>query len=333
MTIPRHTCRICNAEDNHSTFVVREMMFGTREEFEYFQCNICDCLQIASIPADLSKFYPSTYYSFNIQTSVAGEKSALQKFLERLRVSYALFNRGFKFAKLASYLVEPPSWLHSIGPLLRKCHIQSFNAQFLDVGCGSSSSWLNGLKVLGFRNLLGVDPFIECDVKSDGISIIKTEIQNLADKFDLVTLHHSLEHIPNQAETLRAIRSVLKPGGFCLIRIPLVSSIVWQEYGTDWVELDAPRHLYLHSFKSIKFLAKEEGFQLVDFFSDSTEFEFWGSEQYRRNIPLMAEDSFSINPSKSNFTYREMAEFKKKAEEVNKIEQGGRGCFIFQFKC
>ena len=332
MTISQHICHICNTEDNHPTFVVREMMFGTHEEFEYFLCNECGCLQITETPSNLSSFYPSTYYSYNSKASIPKENSALRKFLERLRVSNALFERGFKFAKLASYLADFPPQLNTIGPWLRKCHIQSFNARFLDVGCGSLSWWLNDLKALGFHNLLGADPYIESDVKRGGISILKTDIQNLSDKFDLVTLHHSLEHIPNQAETLRAIRSVLKPGGFCLIRIPLVSSIVWEKYGADWVELDAPRHLYLHSLKSIKLLAKEEGFELVDFFCDSTEFEFWGSEQYRRNIPLMAEESFCINPSKSNFTYLEMSEFKKNAEEANNIGQGGRGCFFFQVK-
>lgn len=333
MTISRQTCRICNIEDNHPTFVVREMMFGTREEFEYFLCNNCECLQITNIPSDLSRFYPPTYYSFNNQIPIPTEETSLRKIMKRLRVSNALFGRGFKLAKLASHLVELPPQLYSMGPLLTKCQIKSFNARILDVGCGSSSSWLSGLKELGFHNLLGVDPFIESDVKSGGVVILKTDIKNLSDKFDLVTLHHSFEHIPKQAETLKAVRSVLKPGGFCLIRIPLVSSIIWEEYGTEWVELDAPRHLYLHSLKSMKLLAKEQRLELVDFFCDSTEFEFWGSEQYRRDIPLMAENSFLINPLKSNFTYREMNEFKEKAKEANDTGQGGRGCFIFQAKC
>ncbi len=328
----QYICRICQAQAAHTPYIVKEMMFGTRETFEYFLCNECGCLQIADIPADLSKFYPSTYYSFNTEANIPSVEPVLKKFLERLRVSNALFGRGFKLARLSSYLVDLPSQLREIGPLLKKCHIQSFNARFLDVGCGSSPLWLNNLKALGFHNLLGVDPYIGSDIKSKGITILKTEIQNISDKFDLVTLHHSLEHIPNQAETLRAIRSVIKPGGFCLIRIPLVSSIVWEKYGTDWIELDAPRHLFLHSHKSIKLLAKEEGFELVDFFCDSTEFEFLGSEQYRRDIPFTAENSFLINPSKSNFTYREMGEFKKNAEEANRIGQGGRGCFIFQVK-
>jgi hypothetical protein len=206
----KYICRICQTREANKPYNVKEMMFGTRETFEYFLCNECGCFQIADIPSDLSKFYPPTYYSFNTQASIPAEEPALRKLLEHLRVSNALFGRGFKLAKLASYLVEFPPLLYSIGPLLRKCHIQSFNARFLDVGFVASSLWLNNLKALGFHNLLGVDPFIQCDVNSGGISTLKTDIRNLSDKFDLVTLHHSLEHIPNQAETLRSIRSVFK---------------------------------------------------------------------------------------------------------------------------
>ena len=68
MPIPHaehHACRICgNAEGNHA-YDVREMMFGTRETFRYFQCGRCHCLQIARIPDDMSRFYPGNYYSFD----------------------------------------------------------------------------------------------------------------------------------------------------------------------------------------------------------------------------------------------------------------------------
>lgn len=291
-----------------------------------------NCRQITNIPSNLSKFYPKTYYSFNSKTTLPIEKPAIRKVLEQLRVRSALFDRNFKLAKFASLLVDLPPELHAIGPLLRKSHVKSFSARFLDVGCGSSSSRLNNLKALGFYNLFGADPYIERDIKNNGISILKASIEDPSDKYDLVTLHHSLEHIPNQAETLKSIRSVLTPDGLCLIRIPLVSSLVWGQYGTDWVELDSPRHLYLHSFESMKYLATEQGFELVNFFNDSTEFEFWGSEQYRRNIPLMAEESFCVNPTKSNFTYREMSEFKRRAEEAVNTGRGGRGCFFFKVK-
>ena len=59
-------CRICGADKVSERITAREMMFGTREEFEYFCCGSCGTLQIADIPDDLGRFYASeTYYSFN----------------------------------------------------------------------------------------------------------------------------------------------------------------------------------------------------------------------------------------------------------------------------
>jgi hypothetical protein len=39
------------------------MMHGRREEFTYFQCLHCGCLQISEIPEDMSPYYPNNYYS------------------------------------------------------------------------------------------------------------------------------------------------------------------------------------------------------------------------------------------------------------------------------
>ena len=57
-------CRICDSPGPHPDYVVREMQFGTREEFPYFQCVSCSCLQIVEIPADMGRHYPADYYSY-----------------------------------------------------------------------------------------------------------------------------------------------------------------------------------------------------------------------------------------------------------------------------
>jgi SAM-dependent methyltransferase len=182
---------------------------------------------------------------------------------------------------------------------------------------------------VGFSNLVGVDPHIEGTTRYNGIVIEKSTIAEVQGVFDLVTLHHSLEHMPDQAEVFRSIRSHLCEGGHCLIRIPLVTSALWEIYGVDWVELDAPRHLYLHSFESMKQLASEAGLRLVELTWDSTEFDFAGSEQYRRGIPLTAAKSFLKQDNQSDFTLCEMANFARMAKEVNAAGRGGRGCFLF----
>src|SRR3569832_2443522 len=85
------TCRICGTIGNHSTFIGREMMFGTREEFEYFQCGSCDCLQIAHIPENLGQYYPSSYPAHKVPTTPTKEKNWVTRALEKQRSRTALW--------------------------------------------------------------------------------------------------------------------------------------------------------------------------------------------------------------------------------------------------
>ena len=57
-------CRICGNRTDHKIYRVKEMYFGTRQEFEYFECERCQCLQIVKIPENLGEFYRHEYYSF-----------------------------------------------------------------------------------------------------------------------------------------------------------------------------------------------------------------------------------------------------------------------------
>src|ERR1700735_4276356 len=57
-------CPACDHQANFRAFVVREMQFGTLEEFDYRECSDCGTMHIAAVPADLSRHYPGKYYSF-----------------------------------------------------------------------------------------------------------------------------------------------------------------------------------------------------------------------------------------------------------------------------
>lgn len=93
--------------------------------------------------------------------------------------------------------------------------------------------------------------------------------------------HHSFEHISDPLEALETVRSLLAPNGRCLIRVPVVS---WarNEYGANWVQIDAPRHFFLHTEKSMEILAEKVGLEITRVEYDSTEFQFWGSELSKR---------------------------------------------------
>ena len=40
-------------------------MYQNAGNFEYFECPHCKCLQIASVPENLSEYYGTNYYSYN----------------------------------------------------------------------------------------------------------------------------------------------------------------------------------------------------------------------------------------------------------------------------
>lgn len=337
MTFSRHSCRICNAVGDHLAFIGREMMFGTREEFEYFQCNECNCLQISEIPKNLSTYYPSNYTAHTVPEATTKVKNWLVSILQKQRCRTALFNKHHKLNRLLKQVIDLPIALHghpndvsSIGHIIVTAGINCFDEPILDVGCGIYSRWLASLEELGFTNLLGIDPLIPCTQNHGGIRIISSALCDVLGNFSLITLHHSLEHISDQEATLIQIEQHLMPDGVCLIRIPIVPSLVWEKYGTNWVEFDAPRHLYLHSVKSLKLLANKAGLEVFDIQYDTTAFEFYGSEMYARNLPLTDENSPWINRNSSLFTKEEMDGFKILANKVNQIGQAGRATFFLR---
>ncbi|WP_415878632.1 class I SAM-dependent methyltransferase [Methylomonas sp. BW4-1] len=320
-------CRICDSKDNHQRFILKEMMFGSNEEFEYFKCSHCGCLQITDIPSNLSRFYPDNYYSY--QKPISDKTSKIYTWLQKQRCKTAMFGKGVKFNRILSRFIDLPYEWYKTGPLLKKALFKNFDDAILDIGCGEHSNWLIEIKKFGFKNLIGIDPFIKMDKEEQGITYYKKSLLEMEGKFKYITFHHSLEHIPDQISQLEAASNLLSPGGICLVRIPLVSSYVWEKYGASWVELDAPRHLYLHTNKSIKLLGEKAGLRLIDTIYDSDEFEFAASEQYQVGIPLFDERSYLVNPKNSIFSNSQMDEFRKEAERVNREGSGGRAGFYF----
>jgi len=85
------TCRVCEATAQGRTHIAREMMYGFRDEFEYYECPVCGCLQIQQVPSDLSKYYPRDYYSF--RNSLGMEDTTprgLRRLLRAARADYQI---------------------------------------------------------------------------------------------------------------------------------------------------------------------------------------------------------------------------------------------------
>lgn len=316
-------CRICSNKENNTTYEAREMMLGIRDMHTYFKCGECGCLQIAEVPKNIQEYYPGDdYYSYDqIKT-----ETGLKKVLITLRDRYAATGQGF-IGKLLQMKMP-----HDKLPRLQQAGVNT-QSRILDVGCGAGHL-LHSLKECGFVNTHGIDPFNAKDIEySNGLTIEKKSIHEVTDNnWDLIMMNHSFEHVLDQHETLAQIKKLLKPNGVCMIRIPTVSSWAWDHYGVDWVQLDAPRHLFLHSQKSMQFLADEVGFELRETIYDSFAFQYWGSEQYLKDIPLNDERSYAVNPEKSIFDDHQIQNYTIRSKALNAEQQGDQAAFYLHNK-
>ena len=57
-------CAICGNTERNRDFLAREMMFGFRDTFPYFECSACGCLQIAEIPYFVNGLGGMSHYNF-----------------------------------------------------------------------------------------------------------------------------------------------------------------------------------------------------------------------------------------------------------------------------
>jgi SAM-dependent methyltransferase len=315
-------CRICRSEAEHPRFEALEMMFGWREPFGYFQCSACGCLQIETVPDDLPRFYGSGYYSYG----TPAYRNALTAWLNGRRDAWAIEGRGL--IGRALHRRRPRQDLLCLRPL--KLAPEKRSARILDVGCGAGH-FLYALRERGYTRLLGVDPFIDADIRyANGLVIERKAVAEVAGEWDVITFHHSFEHIPDQQATLAAAARLLAPGGVCVLRLPVVDSAAWHEYGVHWVQLDAPRHLYLHTQLSVRALAQQAGLRLDAVAHDSTGFQFWGSEQYRQGIPLRDPRSLAQDPRSALFSAEQRAGFERRAEQVNAAGEGDQAAFYLR---
>jgi len=205
-------------------------------------------------------------------------------------------------------------------------------SRILDVGCGNGSALLF-LSQLGFEDLWGVDQFIPHDITySTNIRILKKSVHDVTQTFDIVMFHHSFEHMAEPLNVLRSVHRILSDEGLCQIRIPVADSYAWEHYGIHWVQLDAPRHLFLHTVKSIEILAAQAGLDVAEVVWDSSEFQFWGSEQYLRDIPLIGDASHFKKHTNPILSTQELENFRMKAKELNALGRGDQAAFFLSKK-
>lgn len=299
-------CSICQNEVGNSSLELEEMMYGTKDKFEYFQCDSCGCIQIANPPADMSKYYPGDYYSYS-------DNNDLHKggFFKRLQCKAVIGASRTWIARLAVFKYKPPEWWQ----VLKGLKLFNLSSPVLDIGSGGGEL-LKKFFSVGYKDLTGIDPYINNDiVYNDHLRIEKKTVFDIDRQYDAIMMHHSLEHMDKQEEVLKRIYNILAPGGRVLVRIPFVSKPLMEKYGKHVVSLDPPRHFFIHTLKSFSYLTGKTGFITENIVYDAHEFSFWASDQYKKGVSLHNHpDSYLV---KKSYSDEQMLEWKREIRELN----------------
>lgn len=308
-------CKICLNKERNEVLEVKEMMFQFPNKFNYLYCSKCECLSLVNSPKDMSQYYPNEYYSYNVKNSQFKKfkffKNIINKSAMKAKLGYGnvFENILYKFKSISF------NWLLS--------NMVNLKSKILDVGCGNGFL-IAEMNDYGFKDLTGIDPFLSKLATTDkSPRLLSTALVDFQENnFDMIMYHHSFEHLQFPNLELVNLHAKLKDDGILLIRVPVCDSFAFRTYKQNWVQLDAPRHYFLFSEKSMRHLAEKSGFKVEKIIYDSNSFQFTGSECYMQGKLLLEQGKL--------FTQEEINEFEKKAKILNEQSDGDSACFYLK---
>ncbi|MCG2459209.1 class I SAM-dependent methyltransferase [Flavobacteriaceae bacterium F89] len=144
--------------------------------------------------------------------------------------------------------------------------IESFangNKTLLDVGAGTGD-FLVAAKESGWT-VKGVEPNPTAKQRAAEKGIeLETGLQSLqANTYQIITLWHVLEHLPNLDKQIKSLSSHLEDSGILIVAVPNFKSFDAKFYKRYWAAFDVPRHLWHFSRTSIEKLFMNHSLKVV----------------------------------------------------------------------
>jgi len=262
-------CDFCGEKNGKLLFVNFDHLTKKNKFFNLIKCGKCGLVYLSPKPKNIKKYYLDNYEPYNphskdlyfsfYQTLV---KSFYKKKKTLIDLSKSVFCRIF--------YPQPTS----------EC------GKILDIGCGNGG-YLSILKDGGWE-VYGLDfskkavDFAQNERGLINIKQARTEILDYPNNFfDLITMNHLIEHLPNPKKTLIEAKRVLKTGGIISITTPNFSSLNEKIFKTNWFPLETPRHLFLFEAKVlIKLIGEIDGLRVTKVKHDYSSYCFAKSLGY-----------------------------------------------------
>ncbi|GAB1856463.1 class I SAM-dependent methyltransferase [Flavobacteriaceae bacterium MHTCC 0001] len=145
-------------------------------------------------------------------------------------------------------------------------HENSESKNLLDVGCGTGDFLQTALNANW--KVCGIEPNDKARTIANSKtnnSVFETEhlLKFEANSFDVITLWHVLEHLPNLEDHIRIFKKLLKDNGILVIAVPNYKSYDAKYYKQFWAAYDVPRHLWHFNRESISDLASKFSFKVI----------------------------------------------------------------------
>ncbi|WP_369752869.1 class I SAM-dependent methyltransferase [Flavobacterium sp. WC2409] len=140
--------------------------------------------------------------------------------------------------------------------------LQPAKGRILDIGAGTGD-FLSVAKQNGWETI-GVEPSEKAKAiaSKKGVAFVE-ETRTLENQsFDVITMWHVLEHVPDLDFQIKELKRLLKPTGSLIIAVPNFKSFDAKHYGAFWAAYDVPIHFWHFSKKAIKLLFEKENIQL-----------------------------------------------------------------------
>ncbi len=261
---------------------LRDRLYSASGEFSIWRCESCGLMRLRPTPEDLAALYPEDYYSYaGAAARAKGLRSAVAAYARGVQTELAwrAHSKGLRL----------PRTINSY-PRLRSIAFRELTelapagvASVLDIGCGSGdflvSAGALGLKVRGIES----NESAANAARARGLICDDAGIASLADmdeQFDVIRLHHVLEHLSDPVAALRAITGRLSSRGVAIIGVPNVDGVMARFCGPDWFALEIPRHLWGFGRKSLELMLAQAGLQARRLDTKSHESVIYGSLRY-----------------------------------------------------
>lgn len=231
---------------------------------ESYQLRWCDACAFGYFdprptPSQVSAFYDFAEY-YTHTAGAASQKPAKQPLTlsQRLRIKLAWSKDDGKVL----YPTTDMMLEHVQAPQGRKRRV-------LDLGCGSGSALLKlrdaGCDVAGIEP----DPRAAQACREKGLDVHGGTGEEMpgaitSQRFDLVMMHHAMEHCIDPVLVARNVAGLLHPGGVFLCEVPNNHAYGLQKLcGPAWHWLDVPRHLNFFTQASMEKLMRSAGLTTI----------------------------------------------------------------------